>query len=191
MREVRVFGDGAVVFDSTLVYSTGVMESVNEQRDLYYWIPRQIPEDVQAMGRAMARAFDLRERPFHFELFRTPEGKLVPLEVNMRPPGGLTVDMFNYANDFDFYREWANVVVHGRFDAVITRPYAALYVSRRDGRRYALSHDEVLHEFASLIAAETRMDSVFAAAIGDYGYLMRHPDLDVLIAAAHEVHRKP
>jgi hypothetical protein len=42
-----------------------------------------------------------------------------------------------------------------------------------------------------MIVAETRMDSVFAAAIGDYGYLMRHPELDVLIAAAHEVHRKP
>src|SRR5215213_7954138 len=85
--------DGAIVFDSTLVYSTGVMESVNEQRDLYYWIPREIPDDVQAVGRAMARAFDLRERPFHFELFRTPDGRLVLLEVNMRPPGGLTVDM--------------------------------------------------------------------------------------------------
>jgi ATP-grasp domain len=182
---------GRVVFDSTLVYSTGVMESVNEQRDLYYWIPREIPDDVREMGMAMARAFDVRERPFHFELFRTPDGELVPLEVNMRPPGGLTVDMFNFANDFDFYREWANVVVNGRFEAEITRPYAALYVSRRDGRQYALSHEEVLHEFAPLIVAETRMDSVFAAAIGDYGYLMRHPNLDVLIAAAHEVHRKP
>jgi hypothetical protein len=182
---------GAVVFDSTLVYSTGVMESVNEARDLYYWIPREIPDDVQAVGRAMARAFDLRERPFHFELFRTPDGNLVPLEVNMRPPGGLTVDMFNFANDFDFYREWANVVVNGRFDAIVSRPYAALYVSRRDGREYAISHEDVLREFAPLIDTETRMDSVFAAAIGDYGYLMRHPDLDVLLAAAHEVHRKP
>jgi hypothetical protein len=182
---------GAVVFDSTLTYSTGVMESVNEQRDLYYWIPREIPADVSQMGRAMVKAFDLRERPFHFELFRTPKGELVPLEVNMRPPGGLTVDMFNFANDFNFYREWANVVVNGRFDAQITRPYACLYVSRRDGRQYALSHDEVLREFAPMIVAETRMDSVFAAAIGDYGYLMRHPDLDVLIAAAREVHRKP
>jgi hypothetical protein len=182
---------GEVVFDSTLTYSTGVMESVNEQRDLYYWIPREIPADVQKMGRAMIKAFLLRERPFHFELFRTPKGELIPLEVNMRPPGGLTVDMFNFANDFNFYREWANVVVNGRFEAEITRPYACLYVSRRDGRQYALSHDEVLREFAPMIVAETRMDSVFAAAIGDYGYLMRHPELDVLIAAAHEVHRKP
>ena len=139
---------GEIVFDSTFLYSTGVMEAVNQQLDLYYWIPRAIPADVQEVGRAMARAFDLRERPFHFEIFRTADGALVPLEVNMRPPGGLTVDMFNYANDFDFYREWANVVVHGRFDAVITRPYNVRLRSRRDGRQYVMSHEDVLREFA-------------------------------------------
>ena len=182
---------GEVVFDSTLVYSTGVMESVNEQRDLYYWIPRVVPDDIRAIGQKMARAFDLRERPFHFEVFRTPTGELVPLEVNMRPPGGLTVDMFNFANDFNFYREWANVLVHGRIDAPVTRPYAVLYISRRDGRQYAISHDDVLREFAPLLVAETRMDSVFSAAIGDHGYLMRHRDVEVLFAAAREIHRRP
>jgi hypothetical protein len=181
---------GEVVFDSTLSYSTGVMESVNEARDLYYWIPRQIPDDVRDIGRRMARAFDLRERPFHFEVFRTPSGELVPLEVNMRPPGGLTVDMFNFANDFNFYREWANVLVHGRMETAVTRPYACLYVSRRDIRHYALPHEEVLRDFAHLLVAETRMDSVFAPAIGDQGYLLRHPELPVLITAAHEIQRR-
>jgi len=178
---------GEVVFDSTLIYSTGVMESVNESLDLYYWIPRRIPADVESAGRAMARAFDLRERPFHFELFRTPAGALIPLEVNMRPPGGLTVDMFNFANDFDFYREWANVVVHGRFDATITRPFCCLYVSRRDNRRYALAHEEVLREFGPMLVNESRMDSAFSAAIGDQGYLLRHPDLEPLMEAAHRI----
>jgi hypothetical protein len=175
---------GRVVFASSFFYSTGVMESVNQGLDLYYWISREIPDDVVAAGRTMARAFDVRERPFHFELFRTPDGTLVPLEVNMRPPGGLTVDMFNYANDIDFYRLWANMVVHGRFDATVTRSYACLYVSRRDGRRYARSHDEVIREYSSLIVADARMDSVFSAAIGDHGYILRHPELDELIDAA-------
>jgi hypothetical protein len=182
---------GEVAFDSTLIYSTGVMESVNEQRDLYYWIPRAIPDDVRAMGQKMARAFDLRERPFHFEVFRTPTGELIPLEVNMRPPGGLTVDMFNFANDFNFYREWANVVVDGRMETQPTRAYACLYISRRDGRHYVLSHDEILRDFAGLLVAETRMDSVFSAAIGDHGYVLRHPDVEVLFAAAREIHRRP
>ena len=181
---------GAVVFDSTLVYNAGVMELVNEQRDLYYWIPRQIPADVRELGQAMARAFDLRERPFHFEMFRTPAGRLVPLEVNMRPPGGFTVDMWNYANDFDFYRQWASVVVSGRFEAKITRPYACIYVGRRDGRSYALSHDDVRREFAGMLVHDVRMEGVFAPAMGNQGYLLRDPDLERLFAAAHEIHRR-
>ena len=178
---------GAIVFDSTLIYSTGVMESVNEARDLYYWIPREIPGAVRQVGQQMARAFDVRERPFHFEIFRTPDGELIPLEVNMRPPGGLTVDMFNFANDIDFYREWANVLVHGRFEATISRPYACLYVSRRDHRRYALEHAAVLDRFGPMLVHEARMDSVFSAAIGDHGYLLRSPDLEPLFDAARQI----
>jgi hypothetical protein len=182
---------GEVVFDSTFVYNHGVMELVNEQRDVSYWVPREIAPDVRAMGQAMGRAFGLRERPFHFELFRTPDGRLVPLEVNMRPPGGFTVDMWNYANDFDFYREWANVLVMGRFEAVVGRPYACMYVGRRDSRAYALSHDEVMRDFAELIVDKVRMAGVFSTAMGDQGYLLRHPELERLFEAARAIHRPP
>jgi hypothetical protein len=178
---------GEIVFDSTFTYSTGVMEAVNQSLDLYYHIGRTIPPDVQEVGRAMARAFDLRERPFHFEIFRTEDGRLIPLEVNMRPPGGWTVDMFNYANDFDLYREWANVVVHGRFDAAVTRLYHVVYASRRDFRNYVMSHEEVLREFADLIVQEARMDPVIATAMGDQGYVMRNPEAEPLIDAAKRI----
>ena len=178
---------GEMVFDSTFTYSTGVMEAVNQQLDLWYHIEREIPADVQEVGRAMARAFDLRERPFHFEIFRTADGRLMPLEVNMRFPGGWTVDMFNFANDIDLYREWANVVVHGRFDAIITRPYHVLYASRRDIRTYELSHEEVLSEFGHLIVKEGRMDKVIATAMGDTGYILRHPEAEPLFEAARRI----
>ena len=178
---------GEICFDSTFTYSAGVMESVNEQIDLFYWISRAIPDDVLKVGRLMAHAFDLRERPFHFEMFRQADGRLVALEVNMRPPGGLSVDMMNFANDIDIYQEWANVVVRGSFESTVTRPYACLYVMRRDGRRYGLSHAELMREFRSLIVFESRMDSVFAVAMGDHGYVLRGPDELQLIAAAQQI----
>ncbi len=57
------------------------------------------------------KAFDVRERFFHFEFFRQDEtGDLLALEVNMRPPGGLTTDMFNYACDIDIYNAWASLI---------------------------------------------------------------------------------
>ena len=178
---------GDVIFDASLTYSVGVMESVNERLDLYYWIPREVPDDGRAAGRAVVRAFRLRERPFHFEFFRIPSGELVPLEVNMRPPGGLTVDMWNWGNDFDFYREWANVLVHGTSAAATTRPYAVLYASRRDGRQYALPHDQLIPELGPLLIHHQRMESVFSGAIGDYGYVLRSPELGPLMDAARTV----
>ena len=178
---------GEVVFDTSLTYSVGVMESVNEKLDLYYWIPREVPEDVRDAGLEVVRAFRLRERPFHFEFFRTPEGDVVPLEVNMRPPGGLTVDMWNYGNEFDFYREWANVITRGTTDAKTSRPYHVLYASRRDGRAYARSHEELLRDLAPILVHHQRMESVFSGAIGDYGYILRGTELEPLFAAARAV----
>lgn len=64
------------------------------------------------------------------------DGSLVALEVNMRPPGGPTVDMWNYANDFGFYREWANIVVHGKFESTITCSYHCLFAGRKQGKAY-------------------------------------------------------
>jgi hypothetical protein len=178
---------GRVVFDSSFVYSTGVMESVNEQHDINYLITRTVPEDVRSAGERIVRAFELRERPFHFEFFRTADGRLVALEVNMRPPGGLTVDMFNWANDIDFYRQWANVVVHDRFDANVTRPYACLYVSRRDGRDYAMPSADVSREFMDMIVFETRMDAMYSRAMGDHAYVLRSADEDALRDAARRI----
>jgi hypothetical protein len=180
---------GEIVFDSSFIYSAGVMESVNEQVDLYYWIPREIADDVRTVGRAMARAFDVRERPFHFEMFRLDDGQLVALEINMRPPGGLSVDMMNFANDFDFYQEWANVVVRGHFESIITRPFACLYVMRRDARPYALTHADVMQRFGELVILEARMERMFANAMGDHAYVLRGPNDEELIAAAQEIQR--
>lgn len=180
--------DGRIVFDSSLVYSTGVMESVNLGVDLYYYVVREIPQDLAQAGEEVARAFDVRERPFHFEFFRLGDGSLMALEVNMRPPGGLTVDMLNYANDFDFYREWANVVVRGEMAARVERPYFCAYVGRKPLRRYALDHDEIVRRYGDLIAHHQRIDDVFAAAIGSYGYVLRHPTLEPLMRAADAIH---
>jgi hypothetical protein len=88
--------DGRVVFEASITYGMSVLDAVSGG-DMAYWLDRVIPDDLVAMGRRVAEAFDVRERPFHFEFFRQPDGRLAALEVNMRQPGGLTVDMWNYA----------------------------------------------------------------------------------------------
>ena len=76
------------------------METVNEDRHIYFYNLREIPADLEEAGRRVLKAFDVRERFFHFEFFRSrPDGRVVALEVNMRPPGGPIIDMYNYAHD--------------------------------------------------------------------------------------------
>jgi len=181
---------GEVVFGSSFTYSTGVMEAVNEDSDIWYCITRQMPADVDAAGRAIVRTFGLRERPFHFEFFRLPDGTLVPLEINVRPPGGLTVDMFNYANDIDFYRGWASMVVHGRWDESVSRAWACAYVGRKHRFTYKLDHEQVLRAFSDLIVMDTPMSGIFARAIGDFGYILRDPDEARVKAAALAIQAK-
>ena len=181
---------GEVVFGSSFYYSQGVMEAVNEDTDIWYCITREVPPDVEAAGKAIIRTFRVNERPFHFEFFRLADGSVVPLEINVRPPGGLTVDMFNFANEFDFYREWANVVVHGRFEASLTRPYACAYVGRKHRLNYLRSHEDVLREFKPMIVFDSPMSGVFTRAIGDFGYILRDPDEGKLVAAALAIQEK-
>lgn len=172
--------DGNIVFCTSHFFSQGIMEIVNEGLDIYYYSLRELPPGLEDAGRRAVAAFNLRERFFHIEFFHLDDGRWVALEVNMRPPGGMTMDMFNYANDLDLYREWANIVAFGHFQAQYTRPYHCAYVGRRRTRAYRLSHVEVLRCYGDLIPDHGPMSDVLAPALGHYAYLFRSPDLDRL-----------
>ena len=181
--------DGNLVFINSLVYNMGIMETVNEDALVYYYSLREIPTDLEEAGRKLVKAFDVRERFFHFEFFRTlDEGKLVGLEVNMRPPGGMTTDMFNYANDIDIYKEFAFVVVHNRFTAQATRPYHCVYIGRKLNRHYRYSHEEILRMFGDKIVHSEAVSGIFSAALGDFGYLARSTELSEIHEMAAAIH---
>ena len=177
---------GEIVYATSLVYGLTVPDSVRGA-DMYYWIDREIAPDLEALGRHIVAAFGVRERPFHFEFFRLPDGELAALEVNMRQPGGLTVDMWNWTSDTDFYRAWAEVVVHGTTTISSDKRHYVLWAGRKPGRAYRLTHDEVLRKFGPLLIHHERVDDVFATALGSYGYILREPRLEPLLGAAHEI----
>jgi hypothetical protein len=95
--------------------------------------------------------------------------------------------MWNWANEIDFYRAWAEVVVRGTTDVRTERPYYCVWAGRKHGRAYRLGHDEVMRRFEPLVLHHERVDDVFAAAIGNDGYVLRGPDLAPLRAAVSEI----
>jgi hypothetical protein len=182
--------NGNIVFYTSHIYQRGVMETVNERSDIYYYSLREVPPDLELIGRKTVKAFEVRERFFHFEFFRKPDNSLIALEVNIRPPGGLTTDMMNFANDIDVYREWANILINNRFDPIYTRPYHVCYASRRFQFNYVHSHDEIMGKYGHLIPNHQEILGAWSVALGNYGYLIRSEDLDEAIAVANFIQEK-
>ncbi len=178
--------DGTPVFMNSLTYSAGIMETVLNDDLIYYYTLRVIPADLQALGCRVLEVFDVKERFFHFEFFREKEtGDLLALEVNMRPPGGLTTDMFNYACDIDIYNAWASIIAGKDFPYPdYAHKYHCCYVGRKSNRSYAHSQEEILGAYRDRISHHEPISGVFSAAMGNYGYLVRSPDLDEILAIA-------
>jgi hypothetical protein len=149
---------------------------------------RAIPAELEALGRRCLAAFDVRERFFHIEFFRTDAGQYVGLEVNMRPPGGYTTDMFNYASDIDIYRAWAQLLVTGRTDLTYARKYHCCYASRKNSIPYRYSHEEVMARYGRNMVQVVNVPGVFAAALGDVGYIFRSPEVKAIREMTGYIH---
>jgi hypothetical protein len=182
--------DGKVVFTSSLRYSNGVMEVVNADLDIYYYTVRDIEPKLEKAGKAVLEAFDLVSRFFHIEFFFAENGDVIPLEINVRPPGGLTINMMNYTFDADIYSTWARLIATGKTEPLATRNHFVNYVGRKDRILYKLSHHQVLEQFGHLMLHHERLDDVFSLALGNHGYLLRHTELEPLIEAAAAIQRR-
>ncbi|MEE0138558.1 carbamoylphosphate synthase large subunit [Fusobacterium ulcerans] len=182
--------DKEIIFETAHAYPIPIMDIVNEQADVMYYSYKDIPEDLKEAGRKVVQAFDTNSRFFHCEFFRLSEdkkglgkkGDIIGLEVNMRPPGGYTPDMMNFANDIDVYQIWANMVAYnqGYFDTE-SRPYNCVYAARRDAHRYVYSKEEILAKYRDNIVMKERMPEIFSVAMGNDMLTARFCDLEECI----------
>ncbi|MBR9982841.1 MAG: carboxylate--amine ligase, partial [Desulfatitalea sp.] len=168
---------GELVFYTAHRFSQGIMETVNEDRHLHYVSMREIPTALELAGRQCIRAFDVKARFFHIEFFETAPGDYVALEVNMRPPGGYTTDMFNYACDVDVYKLWAQVMISGSAPVDYQRKYHCCYASRKKRYDYQHSHEAVTARWSEAMMQVVHVPGVFSSALGDLGYIFRAPDM--------------
>lgn len=169
--------DGAIVFHTGHTFSQGIMETVNQGQHVSYYSLRDLPPELETHGRNCVTAFNVRERFFHIEFFETSPGNYVALEVNMRPPGGYSTDMFNYACDIDIYRIWAELLVTGHCLNPIERKYHCCYASRKNDHCYRHSHQHILAKYSPFIVQVVHVPGVFSSALGDIGYIFRSPDI--------------
>jgi len=176
--------NGNTAFHTTHVYDS-VLESISNADNVLVYSLRDVPKDIEAAGLKIIEEFKVREKFFHFEFFRTPAGKLIALEVNMRPPGGYMVDMFNYAADIDVYKEWAKIIMTGKSDLKYSRKYYCSFTSRRTRiKTYKYSNENIIEKYPNEVIMSCEMPPVFSSAMGDYGYIARHEKLDKILEIA-------
>ena len=109
---------GEPIFETGNVTPNSIMDIVNDNDNSIYYIVKDLPADTRKAGRATVKSFGVKSRFIHFEFFRLTQdqpgmgkkGDVVALEVNMRPCGGFTPDMINFARSTNVYKIWADMI---------------------------------------------------------------------------------
>ncbi|KQT02699.1 MULTISPECIES: ATP-grasp domain-containing protein [unclassified Rhizobium] len=170
---------GNVEFATSHRFEQSIMEVVNTDSHLYYFCLPSIDPEVEEAGRNILKAMDIRERFFHIELFkRKRDGKIIALEVNMRPPGAWMTDAINYTHDMDVYREWAGMVALNRVGGPFPGKYFTGYASRKHRLDYKYTHHEIVGRWHEKLVKYQEVETVFRRAMGDFAYQFRSEDLD-------------
>ena len=175
---------GEPIFETGNVTPSCLMDVVNLEDNCIYYIVKDLSEDVRRAGRAAVKSFGVKSRFVHFEFFRLTQdqkglgkrGDVVALEVNMRPCGGFSPDMMNFANTTDVYKIWADMIAYDRSTLPVGEHAYCAFAGRRDGKKFALSHEAVLEKYGAQMKMVERLPDVLAAGMGNQMYVALFPE---------------
>ena len=170
---------GEPMFETGNVTPMSIMDIVNNRDNSIYYILKNLPNDTRLAGRATVKSFGVKSRFVHFEFFRLTKdqeglgkkGDIVALEVNMRPCGGFTPDMIDFAHSTDVYKIWADMVAFDRSTMPIGQHAYCAFAGRRDGKDFVMSHKDILEKYGPNIKMMNRLPDVLADAMGNQMYV--------------------
>ncbi len=168
------------LFESMTEWPPSIADIVNKELDLAYYTAADIYPELRDKGRATLKAFGVKSRFVHLEFFKLKKAKkglgkkgtIVALEANMRPAGGYTPDMMNFAHSTDVYQIWADMVA---FDKSTLPPpeeeHYAVYASRRDKYNYVHTDAEIREKYKTSLVMTERLPAIWWGAMGNYMYM--------------------
>lgn len=190
--------NGEPMFETGNVTPFSIMDIVNQNDNSIYYIVRELAEDVRAAGRATVKSFGVRSRFVHFEFFRLTQdqpgmgkqGDVVALEVNMRPCGGFSPDMMNYANSTNVYKIWADMIAFGRSTLPTGERFFCAFAGRRDGKPFSLTHEQIMDRYAPQLRMAERIPDALSGAMGNQMYVAVFPTREQMDAFYADVLRE-
>jgi len=181
--------EGNPIFETGNVTPNSIMDIVNNGDNSLYYIVKDLAEDVRAAGRATVKSFGVKSRFVHFEFFRLScdqpmgkQGDVVALEVNMRPCGGFSPDMMNYANSTDVYKIWADMIAFDHSTKPQGEHAFCAFAGRRDGKPFRLGHAELAAKYAAQMRMMERIPDALSGAMGNQMYVAVFPDKEEMDA---------
>lgn len=177
-----------IVFADNEVFPPSIMDVVNNNLELAYYVNKSVPKDLLEIGQRVLKSFNIKKRFFHLEFFKLKEAKeglgeigdIVALEVNMRPPGGYTPDMINYSQSVDTYQIYADIISYDKIvnvDLGYSKYYCS-YVGRRDRFTYTNSYKNILKKYSDNILIYDRMQEALASALGNDFFIAKFNTLE-------------
>lgn len=172
---------GEPLFETGNVTMDSIMDIVNTRDNSCYYIEKNLPDAMRDIGRRTVAAFGVKSRFVHLEFFVLNEdqpalgkkGDILGLEVNMRPSGGFSADMFNFANSTDVYKIWADMVAYDRstLSSEGREHFYCCFCGRRDGKNFVMNHAAIMAKYGDRIKMVQRIPKALSDAMADMMYL--------------------
>lgn len=172
---------GEPLFETGNVTMDSIMDIVNTRDNSCYYIEKNLPDAMRDVGRRTVAAFGVKSRFVHLEFFVLNEdqpalgkkGDILGLEVNMRPSGGFSADMFNFANSTDVYKIWADMVAYDRstLSSEGREHFYCCFCGRRDGKNFVMNHAAIMAKYGDRIKMVQRIPKALSDAMADMMYL--------------------
>ena len=168
------------IFETGNVTPWSIMDTVNNNDNSIYYIVKSLSDEMRELGRRTVKSFGVRSRFVHMEFFRLladqkglgKKGDIIGLEVNMRPSGGYSPDMYNFANETDVYKIWADMVAFDRSTIAMDRPHHfCAFCGRRDGKHFVMDHDAICNKYGPNLKMSGRIPEALSGAMANQMYL--------------------
>lgn len=172
---------GEVIFCDCHLFSASVAEVVEKSLDDVYYCMPFVPDDLKEIGVKVVKSFDIKNRFFHIEFFRTfdetrfgPKNTLIAIEANMRAPGGYTPDLINFANSVSCYDIYADSCAYDENKQDLNKQkYWAVSSSRRFCYNYFHNNDEIFEKYRNNICMYGEYPKVLSDNLGDLYYFAK------------------
>lgn len=89
----------------------------------------------------------------------------------MRPAGGFTPDMYDYAYETDVYKIWADMIAFGKSTKPLGKRHYCAFCGRRDGKKYRMDHDAVMAKYGANMKMQGRIPDALSGAMANTMYI--------------------